>query len=59
MTLIYNLSKLAVAIDMNQVQSALLELKLAAIRCLCHQDFLILLGETEDQQQKWQENFSV
>ena len=44
---------------MSWAQNALLELKLAAIRCLCHQDFLVLLGETEDTQQMWCVSVSV
>lgn len=38
---------------MNEAQNSLLELKLAAIRSLCYEDFLILLGETEDTLGKW------
>ena len=44
---------------MSWAQNALLELKLAAIRCLCHQDFLVLLGETEDTQQRWCVSVSI
>ena len=38
----------SVAVDLNPSQSALLELKLAAIKHLSYEDYLLLLGEKED-----------
>ena len=38
----------SVAVDLNLSQSALLELKLAAIKHLNYEDYLLLLGENED-----------
>ena len=38
----------SVAVDLNLSQSALLELKLAAIKHLSYEDYLLLLGENED-----------
>ena len=38
----------SVAVDLNPSQSALLELKLAAIKHLNYEDYLLLLGENED-----------
>ena len=38
----------AVAVDMSPAQNALMELKLAAITHLSYEDFLCVLGETED-----------
>ena len=43
----------SVAIDLSVAQNALLELKLAGIRCLCYEDYLILLGEVEDPGARW------
>ena len=43
----------AVAVDMSEAQTALLELKLAAIRSLCYEDFLVLLGEAKDEGGRW------
>lgn len=37
-----------VAIDLSSAQSALLEIKLAAIRCLQYSQYLCLLGEREE-----------
>ena len=38
----------SVAVDLNPSQNALLELKLAAIKHLNYEDYLLLLGEKED-----------
>ena len=38
----------SVAVDLNPSQNALLELKLAAIKHLNYEDYLLLLGENED-----------
>ena len=39
---------LSVAVDLNPSQSAVLELKLAAIKYLNYEEYLLLLGETGD-----------
>ena len=42
----------AVAVDMNPAENALLELKIAAIKKLSYEDYLILLGDKEDTGQR-------
>ena len=41
-----------VAIDMSPAQNAVLEVKLAAIKMLSYEDYLLLLGEREDPQKQ-------
>ena len=42
----------AVAVDINPAESALLELKIAAIKHLSYEDYLLVLGDKEDVMQK-------
>ena len=41
-----------VAVDMNPAENALLELKIAAIKQLDYEDYLVVLGEKEDTVQR-------
>ena len=41
-----------VAVDVNPAESALLELKIAAIKHLSYEDYLLVLGDKEDIMQK-------
>ena len=41
-----------VAVDVNPAESALLELKIAAIKHLSYDDYLLVLGDKEDTMQK-------
>ena len=41
-----------VAVDVNPAESALLELKIAAIKHLSYEDYLLVLGDKEDTMQK-------
>ena len=43
---------LTVAVDVNPAESALLELKIAAIKHLGYDDYLLVLGDKEDTMQK-------
>ena len=43
---------LIVAVDVNPAESALLELKIAAIKHLSYDDYLLVLGDKEDTMQK-------
>jgi S-adenosylmethionine:diacylglycerol 3-amino-3-carboxypropyl transferase len=38
----------SVAVDVNPAESALLELKIAAIKHLSYEDYLLVLGDKED-----------
>ena len=42
----------AVAVDVNPAESALLELKMAAIKHLSYEDYLLILGDKEDTMQR-------
>ena len=42
---------LTVAVDINPAESALLELKIAAIKHLSYDDYLLVLGDKEDTMQ--------
>ena len=42
----------AVAVDVNPAENALLELKIAAIKHLSYEDYLLVLGDKEDTMQK-------
>lgn len=41
-----------VAMDINPAQNSLLELKIAAIQYLTYEEYLLVLGEKEDTQQR-------
>ena len=43
---------LAVAVDVNPAENALLEFKIAAIKHLSYEDYLCVLGDKEDLGQK-------
>ena len=45
---------LAVAVDVNPAENALLELKIAAIKHLNYEDYILVLGDKEDTMQKRQ-----
>lgn len=49
--LIHN-SQFIVAVDMNPAENALLELKIAAIKQLDYEDYLIVLGDKKGTEQK-------
>jgi S-adenosylmethionine:diacylglycerol 3-amino-3-carboxypropyl transferase len=48
-----------VAVDMNPAQNALLEFKIAAIKQLCYENYLIVLGDKEDTEQKRFSNYHI
>jgi S-adenosylmethionine:diacylglycerol 3-amino-3-carboxypropyl transferase len=39
-------------VDLNPAENALLEFKMAAIKQLCYEDYLIVLGDKEDMEHK-------
>jgi S-adenosylmethionine:diacylglycerol 3-amino-3-carboxypropyl transferase len=41
-----------VAVDINPAENALLELKIAAIKYLSYEDYLLVLGDKEDTENK-------
>ena len=47
---------LVVAVDVNPAENALLELKIAAIKHLNYEDYILVLGDKEDTMQKRQRN---
>ena len=48
-----------VAVDMNPAENALLEFKIAAIKHLNYEDYLLVLGDKEDTEQKRYTHYSI